>query len=300
MQNHLPVHCWQHQIRLKNLAYDLQKANLSYGDKDKLRVSDFQLSFVPNHDIEMCHKVRDFITDHEWLGKMHRRPTQRFIATFNGHIAGAIVMSTPNTFSNFIGKANRDKEKLISRGACISWSPKNLGSALLMYSIRWMVQNTRYRVFSGYSDPVAGEIGTIYQACNFIYLGQCWGVSFKYFDPHYPEKGCIPHRLLTKICTYKEIAAENDILWHKDWSYRDQIFWEKIPHRVARKIKDAPRVKKERCHRIKVPRKHKYIYLLGRSKRETVQLHKLLHQYGPKINLPYPKRNSAEILLHAA
>jgi hypothetical protein len=28
-----------------------------------------------------------------------------------------------------------------------------------------------WRIFYAYSDPAAGEIGTIYQACNWIYLG---------------------------------------------------------------------------------------------------------------------------------
>ena len=296
----MPSYCWQYQIRQKNLISDLKKINLSHDDKSKLRVNDFKFSFVPAHNIKICRRVRDFIKDHEWLGNMHRRPTHRFIASFNGHIAGAIVMSTPNTFSNFLGRGNRDKEKLISRGACISWSPKNLGSSLLMYSIRWMAKNTHYRIFSGYSDPTAGEIGTIYQACNFIYLGQCWGVRLKYLDPLYPDKGWISHRLFSKICTYKEIATENGITWEKSWSYRDTIFWEKIPRNIISKIKDAPILKKERCDRIKVPRKHKYVYILGRNKRETAKLHKLFHQHGDgKIFLPYPKREH-ELVEYAA
>ena len=78
----------------------------------------------------------------------------------------------PNAFSKLLGKNTNDLERLISRGACISWSPKNLGSAFLMWCLRWMVKNTDYRIFTAYSDPTARELGTIYQACNFYYLGQ--------------------------------------------------------------------------------------------------------------------------------
>ena len=34
-----------------------------------------------------------------------------------------------------------------------------------------------YRIFYAYSDEDAGEIGTIYQACNWIYIGQGVGRS---------------------------------------------------------------------------------------------------------------------------
>ena len=28
-----------------------------------------------------------------------------------------------------------------------------------------------WRIFYAYADPTAGEIGTVYQACNWLYLG---------------------------------------------------------------------------------------------------------------------------------
>ena len=103
---------------------------------------------------------------------MPLRPTHRFTATFKGQLAGVVVMATPNSFSNLLGPDSRHQEKLISRGACISWSPKNLGSALVIFSVRCMAKHTAFRIFTAYSDTEARELGTIYQACNFIYLGQ--------------------------------------------------------------------------------------------------------------------------------
>ena len=44
-----------------------------------------------------------------------------------------------------------------------------------MFSIKWMAKNTPFRAFTAYSDPEAKELGTIYQACNFYYIGQSSG-----------------------------------------------------------------------------------------------------------------------------
>ena len=147
MQVYAMPYCWQHLIRQKNLSQDIIQAKITQKEIFLLRVGDFKFRYIPKENKEMCHRIKEFIIRHEWLGKMPHRPTHRFIATYKEHLAGVIVMSTPNAFCNFFGKENRHKEKLISRGACISWSPKNLASALIMYSIRWMAKNTHYRFF---------------------------------------------------------------------------------------------------------------------------------------------------------
>ena len=130
-----PSQCWQYQIRQQNLAKDLKDAGLTHAKIATLKVSDFKFSYIPREDRQKCVKIKDFIVKHEWLRSMPHHPTHRFIATYKGKIAGVIVMSTPNNFSHLLGKVNKDTEKLISRGASISWSPKNLGSALLMLSV---------------------------------------------------------------------------------------------------------------------------------------------------------------------
>ena len=90
----------------------------------------------------------------------------------------------PNAFSKLLGEDTKDLERLISRGACISWSPKNLASSFVMWCIKWMVQNTQYRLFTAYSDPIAKELGTIYQATNFYYLGQKSGTTTRFINPY--------------------------------------------------------------------------------------------------------------------
>jgi len=221
---------------------------------------------------------------------MPTRPTHRFVATYKGHLAGVVVMATPNAFSNLLGKENKHLEKLISRGACISWSPKNLGSTLIMFSIRWMVRNTGFRYFTAYSDTEARELGTIYQACNFSYLGQSSGAKYEYFDPHDPERGYFSDRLFRKTSFIKRQAVNAGIIWQPHWRRGDKIIWSHIPIDTAAQIKFALQSYQSSCRRRKIPPKHKYAYILGRTKSETKKLKALFRDLNQtKQNLKYPK-----------
>lgn len=58
---------------------------------------------------------------------------------------------------------------LLNRGVCLHWTPKNTNSKLIMEAIKQLPE--KYQVITCTTDPDAGEIGTIYQACNFYYVG---------------------------------------------------------------------------------------------------------------------------------
>lgn len=237
-----------------------------------------------------CHEVKSFIERHEWLGKMPTRPTHRFIATYKGKLAGVVVMATPNAFSDLLGKENKHLEKLISRGACISWSPKNLASALIMYSIRYMVKHTEFRFFTAYSDTEARELGTIYQACNFTYLGQSSGAKYSYSDPNDPAQDAFSDRLFRKSSFIRRKAIEVGIEWRADWHYGDKILWDQIPDEVAYEIKAAIQSYQDSCERRRIPLKHKYVYILGKTKAETKHLKNIFRNLNPRlVDLPYPK-----------
>ena len=288
--NYNKKHAWQYDIRLKNFEADLAQSNLSREELLNLNIKDFKFSFIDSKHIFKCHEIKSFIERHEWLGKMPHRPTHRFIATYKGILAGAVIMATPNTFSHLLGKENMHLEKLIARGACISWSPKNLASALLMYSINWMAQNTEYRYFTAYADPEAKELVTIYQACNFIYLGQNSGARNEYFNPQNPLKGWFSNRFFRKTSSYKHYAQELEIKWEENWSYRDQIFWENIPASIATQLKTKSNHEQSNCTKRELPKKHKYVYFQGKTKKETKKLLKAFHSLNPDSQcLAYPK-----------
>lgn len=287
--------CWQAYVSELNKAEDLLAAGLSEEEAARLRTDDFIFEYVPKEDKALCKEVKEFIERHEWLAKLPNRPTHRFTARLkkSGILAGTIIMATPNAFSGLLGRENRDKEKLISRGACISWGPKNLGSWLIMSSIRWMVKNTDFRYFTAYSDPEAKELGTIYQACNFHYLGQTSGTSFQYLDPKHPEKGWFSDREFRKKSKYFRYAQEVGIdkeTW-RGWMKKYSPNWDIISPEVREAIKQREKAYRESCVRRPVPAKHKYCYILGTTKKETKSLLRDFAKNSPnKQSLPYPKK----------
>ena len=292
-KNYDKDHCWQYEIRQQNLTQDLRFSGVTIQEAKDLRTKDFDFAYVDKTDKAQCLEIKLFIQKHEWLGKLPARPTHRFVARLkkNGVMAGAVVMATPNAFSYIIGKENRDKEKLISRGACISWAPKNLASWLITKSIKHMVKNTEFRVFSAYSDPEAKELGTIYQACNFIYLGQKSGTAKQYFDKSRPDLGWFSDRDFRKKSKYV-VYAKNIGIEKEQWKKYMKKYspdWEIIPEEIKIKIKEEEKKYRERCDSRETKPKHKYIYILGRTKKETKELKKLFDKHNPNVlELGYP------------
>jgi len=219
------------------------------------------------------------------LGNLSQYTTHWFAAYYKGTIAGVILFNTPNAFSKILGDKTKDLERLISRGACISWSPKNLASCFLMWCIDYMVKNTQYRVFTAYSDPTAKEVGTIYQACNFYYMGQSAGGTKKYVNPYTGK--FVSDRYFRQKTAYKKFAEELGIVWGSDWNHATGMNWENIPIKYAEALREYSKRKQESSRCIIVPSKHKYVYILGQNKKETKELRK---EYETRHEvLPYPK-----------
>jgi hypothetical protein len=282
-------HCWQYDIRQKNAQEDLELSGFSSEEVQSLSVKDFIFqAYDENTKKDIWKEAKAFIERHEWLGKMSLYPTHIFTARYKGVLAGVVVMDMPNSFSKLLGEGTRKIERLISRGACISWSPKNLASALIMYAIKWMVGNTRFRVFVAYSDAEAKEIGTIYQACNFIYLGRDSGTKKQYM-----VKGTnrwISGRSFRARSFYKKYAKVLGISWNPDWQQRDRILWDKMPPDVAQKLKDMSKKALAEAEVREVAPKHKYMYILGQGRKETKELVRRFRESSPElVHLPYPK-----------
>lgn len=283
-KNYKENHCWQYEVRKQNLKQDLEKlSDLEFNFRE-LKPKDFEVEFVDKSEKRKCKEIKEFIERHEWLGKLPNRPTHRFIAHYNGNLAGVVIMATPNSFSHVLGKEYKHREKLISRGACISWSPKGLGSYLIQQSINWMVTNTEFRLFSAYSDPEAKELGTIYQALNFLYLGQSFGAKKMYFDSKSPEKGWFSSRMFRKVSAYKRYAKSLDIEWKSNWSCKSKVNWNEIPHEIERQIRAEAKRYQSNCLERQVPLKHKYLKLQGQNKRETKELIEAFKKNNSKLN----------------
>jgi hypothetical protein len=275
--------CWQYDIRVKNLEEDLIECGFTKDYADTLRVSDFL--FVNVTDKKEQQKLKQFIERYEWLGNLSQYTTHWFACYHKNIIAGVILFNMPNAFSKTLGENTKELERLISRGACISWSPKNLASSFLMWCIRYMVNNTKWRLFTAYSDPTAKELGTIYQACNFYYMGQTSGTTTRYINPYTGK--VVSDRYFRQKTAYRKFAKELNIEWQKDWSHATGMNWDKMPKEIEKKLKDYSKYKQTVCEKISMPSKHKYAYVLGKDKKETKQLRKIYEERN-KI-YPYPK-----------
>lgn len=290
-------HCWQYDIRLNNRKLDLAASGLTESSASNIKIADLEFQAVDASDKIVCREIVEFIERHEWLGKMPMAVTNRFTARYKGVLAGVIVMATPNAFSNLLGVGSRDLEKLIARGACISWAPANTASWLIAKSIDYMVSNTDFRVFTAYSDPDAKELGTIYQACNFFYLGQHFGGVRQYLDPLNEKRGWFGEHGFndrSQIVRYsKELGLEWQDEWYRRVGVRNQyrkINWSAIPPEIAEMLKTERALHKKRCKTRTTTRKHKYAYIKGANKRETRELHRKFYEANEKLDVfKYPK-----------
>lgn len=291
-------HCWQYDIRLNNLEQDLFNFGIEKEEASLIKVSDFDFEHVAPEEKNKCGEIKQFIERHEWLGKMPMSITHRFTARWQGVLVGVIIMATPNAFSNLLGVEYKNKEKLIARGACISWSPVNTASWLLMQSIKWMVRYTDFRIFTAYSDPEAKELGTIYQACNFYYLGQRFGSTKQYLDPDNPKRGWFGDVGFNDRSQIVRYAKQLGIEWQKEWykfvgtrnQYR-KVDWQAIPDEIQKILKDERSDHKKRCKSRVSAKKHKYAYILGKNKKETKRLKKIFVKNNQRLNVfDYPKQ----------
>lgn len=272
-------HCWQYEIRLNNLETDIKKSGLTSTQIENISVDDF--IFRPLLLKEYKDEATVFIKNHEWLGNLSQYTTHWFGAFYHDPnqgivgkdiMAGVILMNIPNAFSKLLGEDTKDIERLISRGACISWSPKNLASNFMMWCIRWMVKNTQFRLFTSYSDPAAKELGTIYQSCNFNYLGQKAGTTTRYVNPY--TGNIVSDRFFRQRSAYKKYAKALNIKWQKNWCSSTRMLWENIPDETENKFRSYSKLKQSESKKVSFLPKHKYAYILGKTKAETKRLRK--------------------------
>jgi hypothetical protein len=239
-----------------------------------LLASDFTYSYE-----KMTKEHIRFIERYEWLGKIGWAVKWCFTARYEEKLAGVVMMSEPT-----MATKHKKYEVLIQRGAASSWAPPNLNSKLVMFACRWMVANTEKRLFTCYSDPAAGEIGTIYQACNFLYLGRGWGVKK---GVKLPSGKIVSKRDFSKTSAMKKWAKELGISWDKAWckpnGYQDLAAY---PKDVLKQLQDRANLEATKYPEATQESKGKYALILGKDRREEKQLKK---EIVFKI-FPYPKR----------
>lgn len=258
----------------KNIAWQkLQRDKLIAEDKAlgfpfNLSASNFILA-----EEHITKEHREFIQRYEWLGTIGFGVRYVFTARYQNKLAGVVMLAEPNGY-----QFSKKHEALIQRGACSSWSPKNLNSRLVMFAVKWMAANTTKRIFTAYSDCEAGEIGTIYQACNFDYLGKDFGAR-EYYLVNGKKQGS---RFFTRTSAMKKWARQLNIKWEDGWckpnGFQDIT---KIPNDIRQLLNDYAKNEKSKYKKVKAKPKGKYVLLLNYGKEKLKKTW---------LNQPYPKR----------
>ena len=283
LNNYNKEYCWQYEIRLQKEKEDKEFIKTKFNiETEKIKIEDFNFKFIETKEDKQ--EAIEFIKKYEWLGSITQYSTHYFGAYYNGILGGVLIFSMPNAFSKLLGDNTKDLERLISRGACASWTPKGLASCFLMWCIKWMVKNTQYRLFTAYSDPTAKELGTIYQACNFYYLGKQSGTNTRYINPYTGK--VVSDRFFRQKTAYKKYAQELGIKWSKEWAGKTGMNWENVPNDIENLLRKYGKEKQNKSTKIEYPSKHKYAMVLGQSKLETKRLRKLFEEKNKIYSYP--------------
>lgn len=260
------ISCHQYKKKIEHYTEDLKSLPFN---PDSIKASDFTLS-KENITLE----IRDFIKKYEWLGNVGVNPKWGFTARYKGILGGVVLINEPTAYSTILGKDTPIYEALIQRGATASWTPKNLGSRLVSFSCKWMVNNTSKRAFIGYSDPLANERGIIYQACNFDYLGDKFGAKYLYEHPKIDK--LFSEHSLKRTSFFKKWCKENNIIIEKNW-FNEKGFKDlnNIPEAIKEKWYSWIKNIISESKKIATNLKRKYVLVLPIDKKEQKTLNNL-------------------------
>lgn len=165
----------------------------------------------------------NIIHRYEWLGTMPAVSKAFYgLITPDLEIAGVVVFGAgPGSKSNDVcGTAYRNRTIALERGACVHWAHQHAGSFLISRACRLAYEQYGWQVFYAYADRMAGEIGTIYQACNWSYLGvgvgRGDGKSGRWFFQYRPSgKWYSTKALRARSIDIK--ALRHDPQWKTEW-----------------------------------------------------------------------------------
>lgn len=114
--------------------------------------------------------ARPLIQEYEWLGTVGRA------TFFVGLLSPARELHGVACFGH--GPAGDIRSLIgapalcLERGACVHYAPRNAASFLIAAACKVAYRTLGVPLFFAYGDPMAGEYGAVYQAANWLYLGQ--------------------------------------------------------------------------------------------------------------------------------
>ncbi len=119
--------------------------------------------------------AEQIIYKYEWLGTMAQTGWHYGIF-FGSYCAGVCCVAagggTGGVNSHMEFRIARHEFAVLARGACVHWAPPSTNSRLVSWTTKLFAKGTNCKILIAYADTDAGEIGTIYQACGWHYIGR--------------------------------------------------------------------------------------------------------------------------------
>ena len=194
------------------------------------------------------------ILKYEWLGTM-ANSSRHYGIFFGSYCAGVTcVAQGSGTAGTNVHKVYHVEGKQVTtlvRGACVHWAPTGTNSKLVSWTCRLLADTGKHKVITAYADTDAGEIGTIYQACNWHYIGR-GAVNGQIVAP--------TGRVYDQRCIY-------------EWAKKARCSWARMKTRL---LDDG-------WHWQNNNPKHRYVQILDKSDAALVARVERMRQ-------PYPKR----------
>ena len=156
-----PTVCWQKQLRDKFNSEGVPP--VPHLDIGKAMVRPISRNIA-----------KQVIFKYEWLGTM--APTsQHFGLFFGSFCAGVTCVAIGNgcggAYVHRKFEIEHNELAVLARGACVHWAPKGSNSKLVAYTSRLIASKKKTKIIMAFSDTEAGEVGTIYQACGWVFIG---------------------------------------------------------------------------------------------------------------------------------
>lgn len=240
-----------HQKLIRDERAESDKQNLFGAWWEKID-TDLSKAVVKEIDFKTAKAM---IEGYEWLRCMPAFVWHCYGIYFDD-VCGGVCVFSPDYAENtgvWDKYGYTGKLILLSRGVCVHWTPKNTASKMIMQAIKMLPD--KYKVATCTIDRLAGEIGTIYQSCNFHYAGVMR-----------EGKTRTAYRIKGKIYGTRAIRA-------KIGSERKEDVLKAFP--------DA-----EYCEQLS---KERYFYFRGTKSEQKTNLQAISH-----LLKPYPKRNEKD------
>jgi len=217
---------------------------------DDQHVGNMNTEFDKN---QVTMKVLDYQTTKKMIVENHysgRMPCcELSLGFYIGGILNCVVVFGSSATAKMANSLPSPNYWELVRLFSFDWSGKNTESYCIGKALKYVEQKYNKDVIISFADPSEGHVGYIYQASNWLYCGrssQTGGYTY-YLDGKWQH----PRSTVAKFGTRKHTEI----------------------------LKLFPDVKFKR-----IPRKHRYIYLLGSKRRRKQLLKNLKYEV-----LPYPK-----------